>query len=448
MNLEDNGKVLFNSSLPKKKPRCPVAKKENVSRRIKRTNLEAEDRNSENVMPKKLCGGGKSLSDSEDEDEDVAIEYLSGDNADLFGKLLNDVVYTVTSILDHLSAVFYNMSCGGSLVGLPAKEEFNLLSKLKGSQEVLKDFRKQKENGFLISEDVFVFALSSFKEVLKAGNNHKSFCHHNKIEYLMKMSELEGRISALKELCFSPSTVGCWYREPVFARTATPSRSANPSRSTNTTPANKTTATTNTTPANKTTATNPSRATNTTPANKTAPSDKHWSVLNLKKRLRLLENERTTILESDIEHEELGSMEDENISVSEGVDCQNIENLSDLDHISLEVIPDSIKTLTIIKPVPVGGTGNVANSNFNEDEALIKIGARSVTFEGVKECQNPEHSVVNLNEVPLHHKNTNGLESCRKIEDRALKDIPLNLLHLRSSRHHRHNYWHLLLFLR
>jgi hypothetical protein len=391
-------------------------------------------------MPKKLCGGGKSLSDSEDEDEDAAIEYLTGNNADLFGKLLNDVMHTVTSILDHLSNVFYNMSCGGSLVGLPPQEEYDLLSKLRGSLVIFKDFRKQKEKGFLITEDVFILALKSFKEVLKAGNKHKAFCHHDQIEYLMKMSELEGKHQALMEMCFSPNTVGCWYRDPVFPRTATPSRSANPSRSTNTTPANKTTAT------------NPSIATNTTPANKTAspivrpPPDIHWSALNLKKRLRHLENERTTILESDIDNEELGSREDENISVSEGV-CQNIENLSDLDNMSLKVIPDSI-TLTITKPAPVVGTGNVSNSNFNEDEALIKIGPRSVTSEGVLGCQNPEHSVVNLNEVPLHHKNTNGLESRRKIEDHVLKDVPLNLLHLRSSRHLRHNYWHLLLFLR
>jgi hypothetical protein len=45
-----------------------------------------------------------------------------------------------------------------------------LLSKLRGSQEILKDFRKQNENGSQLSEDVLVMSLVSFKEVLHAGN--------------------------------------------------------------------------------------------------------------------------------------------------------------------------------------------------------------------------------------------------------------------------------------
>jgi hypothetical protein len=292
--------------------------------------------------------------------------------------------------------VFQGKSCGGIIIYQQVNEDFDLLSKLRGSQEILKDFRKQNENdGFQLSEDVLVMSLVSFKEVLHAGNEHKKYCAHDPIEYSMKMSDLETKLKALKELTSSPDTVYLWYRDPVFTRTATPCRLTNKSISTNTTPSNKITAF------------NTSRSTNTTPSNKITATRMERTPLrvrplDLRGKLLQFEVERSTLVESALNHGELVGEEAEKLSVSEGVNYQDTEEESDLtDHTSVI----DIEMIT----VPVVDTGNVTYSKKD----LINSGAGSVTLEGVVDCQTPEHSVVNLN------------------ENRALKEVPHNLLHLR-----------------
>jgi hypothetical protein len=79
-------------------------------------------------------------------------------------------MHSVTSILDHFMDVFQGKSCGGTIIYQQLNGDYDLLSKLRGSQEILKDFRKQNENGSQLSEDVLVMSLVSFKEVLHAGN--------------------------------------------------------------------------------------------------------------------------------------------------------------------------------------------------------------------------------------------------------------------------------------
>jgi hypothetical protein len=201
---------------------------------------------------------------------------------------------------------------------------------------------------------------------------------------------LEGKSKALKELTSSPDTVYCWYQDPVFSRAATSFRFTNKSISTNTTPSNKMTAI------------NTSRSTNTTPSNKITATRMERTplrTLDLTGKFLQFEEKRLTFVESAWNHGELVGEEAEKLSVSEGVNCQDTEEESDLNHHISVIYTERIT-------VPVVDTGN-------SKKDLINSGAGSVTLEGVGDCQTPEHSVVNLN------------------ESHALKDVPLNLLHLK-----------------